>query len=354
MPFLSTTLTATEAEKEPQDKFAPKVNAKLLFATTYGGPGDQWFAGVRIRCGKVQAANKEGLGLSVTINEDDTVSVRRSGNPNLPTKKDFYQTTKGGKTGPFSYRYNQVDPILPLPWLKVGGRELWGWKLQHAKKAKATYAPFMSDSRIRRVIIAPNKDGVAIGSADGGNTCLRAHPYDINRNLKMGAGFNQTGGGGLSSWLFNITPRGQVIEPGMVFRGQVSCAAWDEWGRIMVGGQGVMRNGRGSIFGYDDGAGILMASADWEKSILQAHFGKKAGEKRPKGSGGGQIVSIAIDSKSGLAAVCGYLSGQFDGVEQVQDKPGGGKDAFLAVMRLWTPEDYEQAKAAEKEAKSKK
>ena len=209
----------------------------------------------------------------------------------------------------------------------------------------------MSDSRIRRVIIAPNKHGIAIGSADGGNTCLRAHPYDINRNLVMGVGFQQTGGGGggLSSWLFNISPRGEVIEPGMVFRGQVNSAAWDEWGRIMVGGQGIMRSGRGTIFGYFDGAGLLMASRDWQTSLLQAHFGKKEGEKRGKGDGTGQIVSVAIDSKSGLAAVCGYLTGKFDGVEAIQDKPGGGKDAFLAVIRLWTPEDYEKAIQAEKD-----
>ena len=52
-------LVASESDAEPQDKYAPKINAKLLFATTYGGPGDQWFAGVRIR----NAANRDGLSL---------------------------------------------------------------------------------------------------------------------------------------------------------------------------------------------------------------------------------------------------------------------------------------------------
>ena len=132
--------------------------------------------------------------------------------------------------------------------------------------------------------IAPNKNALVVGWTDGGNTSLRAHPYDINRNLEMGVGYNQTGGGGggASSWVFNVTPKGQVIEPGMVFRGLVFTAAWDHWGRVMVGGQGIMRNGRGSIFGYDDGAGILMASSNWEEVTVAGALWQKAGDPAPK------------------------------------------------------------------------
>lgn len=355
--FLSSTFVATHAYgarvnwSEERDQFAPAIEPELLFASIYGGRGDQWFPQVGIRRNRVVAANREGLGIQVTINDDGTISARGKGNPGQTSSRIQTSLPNGGRAGPFTYGYNQVHPILQQPFLRVGGREVWGWTNEQARGAKARYAPYMADSRIRHVIVAPNGNGIAIGTADGGNTCFQAHPYDINRNFDAGVGYNVTGGGGggKSSWLFEISPRGQIRDVSMVFRGHINTAAWDEWGRIMVGGQGVLRNGRGAIFGYQDGAGVLMASRDWRQSLFQAHFGTQGEGNKVKG----QIWSIAIDSELGIAAVAGYMEGDFRGVNPVQERTGGGKDAFMAVWRLWTPEAYEAAIAAERAANDK-
>ena len=41
------TIDAAERWSEQRDQFAPKINAKLLFASTYGGSGDQGIRGLR-------------------------------------------------------------------------------------------------------------------------------------------------------------------------------------------------------------------------------------------------------------------------------------------------------------------
>lgn len=343
----TTALSAARVDFSPErDRFAPVVQPELLFATILGGEGDQWFNHIGFKGDLVAAGNQDGLACVVTVGPDGTLEARAKGNPATPSKVDT-SIPNGNRAGPFSCGYNQVHTILQQPWLKVGGRQLWGWSEQQAKSSSVKYAPFMADSRIRMTILAPNGHGLAIGTADGGNTSLRAHPADINQPMPMGVGYGITGGsgGGTSSWVFDISPQGEVGERAMVFRGFVVCAAWDEWGRVMVGGQGVIKSSGATTFGWHDGAGVLFASRDFSDCLFKAHFGKKEG-----GTTGGRIVSLAIDSERGLCAAAGYLEGDFEGKEALQTKTGGGKDAFFALWRLWTPEAYQAAIAAEGKA----
>ncbi|MDA3960511.1 MAG: hypothetical protein PF961_06955 [Planctomycetota bacterium] len=325
-------------------RFAPSVTPELLFATAVGGEGDQWFNMVGFKGSKIAAGNKDRLVCLVQINDDGTLEAKVKGDLRKSSKDFKRQLPNGGTVGPYSFGYNQVHKILQQPWLKVGGKQLWGWSEQQAKSSSVKYSPFMSDSRIRTLFLAPDGHGVAVGSADGGNTCLRAHPADINQPMAMGLGYGTTGGGGggLSSWVFDISPKAEVGPVAMVFRGQVCSAAWDRWGRMLLGGQALTKTGSASVFGYDDGAGVMLVNRDWSDAVFAAHIGK-GGES----SASGMIWALAINNELGLAAAAGWMDGDFVGPGSLQPRSGGGKDAFMAVWRLWTPADYQVAIEAE-------
>jgi hypothetical protein len=197
--------------------------------------------------------------------------------------------------------------------------------------------------------LTPNKSLLAVGYCDGGNTILRAHPKDCDRTLETA--FNAGGGGGgKSSWLIELQPSDGEPLHVIACRGTVVCHAYDDWNRLIVGGGAVCKAGEANVFGYHDGAGILMTDQQWSGPLLAAHLGSKADEKGI----GGMVWSIDIDSDSGLMAVAGWMEGSPQGVNMVQERNGGGKDAFLAVIRLWTAAEAEQAKKSAADAKKRK
>jgi len=316
---------------EPAVELAPAIAPKLLFASRLGGPGDQWLPQVRVKGRVIQAATKEGLGLQVIVADDDSVSAKAFGNRAVACRIDN-NLPNGGKEGPYQWGYNQVHPLLQQPFLKGPGWQWWGWNNDQARSATATYAPFMADSRIRTVTILADRSLVAVGTADGGNTSLRADPRDINRNFPFPIGNDQTGGGGggLSSWVFHISPQGEPLGQA-VFRGLIAGITSDRWGRPYFVGQAVIKGDDRSGFGYGDGAGLVIADADWQKILFKTHFGCEDG-------GAFFLWGIDVDSSSGLAAVSGYCSGKtFTGVNAIQEEPGGDADGFVAVIRLWQP-----------------
>jgi hypothetical protein len=291
---------------------------------------------------------KGALGASVTVKEDDAVVAKVLGDK---TATDDVQRDlpNGGKTGPYTYGYKQVDPNLQQPFLTGGGLSLWGWTLQQAKNAKVRYAPAMADSRIKALWMTPKNTLLAVGYTDGGNTILRAHPKDCDKTLETAFDAGG-GGGGKSSWVIELRPKDGEPLHVIACRGTVVCHAYDAWNRLVVGGGAVLKTGQGSAFGFFDGAGVLMTDYGWGGPLLAAHLGAKEGDKDV----GGMAWAIDIDSDSGLMAVGGWMEGSLQGVNAVQEKNGGGKDAFLAVIRLWTPADAATAKEREAEAKKAK
>lgn len=314
------------------ESLPPAITPELLFVGRVGGPGDQWLPQVRVKGRVVQAMAKEGLGLQITVAEDDTVTTKVAGNRAVACK---IQTNlpNGGREGPYSWGYNQVHPILQQPFMKGPGWELWGWSNDQARNAKAKYAPFMADSRIRTVTILPSKNLAAVGTADGGNSSLRTHPRDINQSIDFPIGRETGGGGGgLSSWVFHISPKGELLGQA-VFRGLICGVTTDKWGRAYFVGGGVIRGDDRSGFGYGDGAGFVIADADWKEVIFKTHFGTEDG---------GRFVlwGVDVDSTTGICAVSGYCSGKvLKSVNPVQEEAGGDSDGFVAVMRLWKPEE---------------
>ena len=350
--FLATLASAGEP---PVDKlagkaaFAPAVQAKLLFFSLVGGAGDQWFDAVQSKGGKIQAVMGKGkLGLSVTVKEDDSVVAKVAGDRSA-TDDVQRDLPNGGKTGPYSYGYKQVDPNLQQPFLTGGGLSLWGWTLEQAKNAKVRYAPAMADSRIKALWMTPKSTLLAVGYTDGGNTILRAHPKDCNKTLETAFDAGG-GGGGKSSWVIELRPNDGEPLHLIACRGTVVCHAYDAWNRLVVGGGAVSKTGQGAIFGFQDGAGILMTDYAWRAPLFAAHLGAKEGEKDI----GGMVWAIDIDSTSGLMAVGGWMEGTPQGVSAIQDRNGGGKDAFLAVIRLWTAVEAKDAKDHEVEARKVK
>jgi hypothetical protein len=328
LPLLS---YAWSADYLPADT-APAVTPRLLFVSRCGGAGDQWFNQVQIKAGVVTAADDSGaFGLKVTVGKDDSVKPVVVGNRDAVGKVQKQQPN-GGKLGPITYGYHQVDPNLQLPFMDGPGWKLWGWTLEQAKSAKCRYAPLMADSRIRHAQLTPVGSIVAFATTDGGNTSLRANPHDIDQTLEPAIGNSITGGGGggTSSWLYEISSEGKY-ERVLVCRGFAQAAAFDAWGRMLVVGRGVIAKPMANAFPYPDGGGLLVCDRAWKQALFTTHFGlEKAGETESS------LWAVAVDSASGIAAVAGYVrGGKLAAVQGVQADDGGGTDGFLAVFRLW-------------------
>lgn len=324
----ATAAAATPLAGADPAEVPPAVQPKLLFFSLVGGAGDQWFPEVRVDGTKIQAVMGGKLGVGVEIQEGDEVRARVVGDLNA-TEDVPKDLPNGGKLGPYTYGYKQVHAILQQPFLSGGGLDLWGWSYDQAKNAKVRYGA-MADSRIRALWSTPRKTLLAVGSADGGNTILRAHPKDHDRTLETafdGGG----GGGGKSSWVIEIsTETGEPLHV-IACRGTVTCQVYDAWNRLILAGQAVNKNGAATTLGYQDGAGILMTDADWSGRVFAAHLGARDVDKGVNG----MAWSLALDNASGLLAVSGWMEGSPAGVNPVQQVSGGGKDAFLAVIRLW-------------------
>jgi hypothetical protein len=70
---------------------------------------------------------------------------------------------------------------------------------------------------------------------------------------------------------------------------------------------------------------------DWTRVLFKATFGTG-------GKGGISLWAADVDSSTGIAAVAGFVEGEFQEKCPIQPKPGGGKDGFVAVFRLWPAE----------------
>lgn len=307
----------------------PVLDPQLLFLSRVGGPRDQWLPQVRVKGLVIQAQAKEGFGVQVTVGEGDDFKARIAGNIGAVCKIPS-GLPNGGKEGPYQWGYNQVEANLQQPFLKGPGWEWWGWTGQQARNAKAQYAPFISDSRIRTLTILDDTTFVAVGTADGGNTCLRTDPKNIDEVLSIAVGNSQTsgGGGGLSSWVFRGNAKGERLGQA-VFRGSIYGVTSDAWGRAYLVGQGVIRGDDTSGFGFGDGAGLVILDPEWNQIVFKTHFGCEDGGKFI-------LSAVSVDSTSGLMAVTGYCEGaNLKGTAAVQEKAGGDADGILAVIRLW-------------------
>ncbi len=329
--FLAVSVVGHAADYLPETT-APAIVPKLLFVSRCGGPGDQWFNQVQIKDGVVSAADDAGaFGLKVTVGKDDSVKPVVMGN-RAALGKVLKQLPNGGKVGPVTYGYRQVDPNLQLPFMDGPGWKLWGWTLDQAKNAKCRYAPLMADSRIRHALLTPIGSIVAFASTDGGNTCLRANPHDINETLEPAISNSITGGGGggASTWVYELSSDGKYQRV-LVCRGFVQAGTFDAWGRMLVVGRGVIAKPMSNGFAYPDGGGLLFCDREWKQALFSTHFGmEKAGETESN------LWAVAVDSANGIAAVAGYVrGGKLTSLEGVQAEDGGGTDGFLAVFRLW-------------------
>ena len=332
LALLLACLSCAAAADYLPESTAPVVTPQLLFVSRCGGPGDQWFNQVQIRGGVVSAADDAGaFGLKVTIGKNDSVTPVVVGNRAVLGAVQK-QLPNGGKLGPVTYGYRQVDPNLQLPFMDGPGWKLWGWNLQQARSAKCRYAPLMADARIRHALFTPIGSIVAFATTDGGNTSLRADPHDIDQTLEPAISHSITGGGGggTSSWVYEITQDGKYQRV-LVCRGFVQAGAFDAWGRMLVVGRGVIAKPLGNAFPYPDGGGLLMCDREWQKALFSTHFGmEKLGETESN------LWAVAVDSVSGIAAVAGYVrGGKLTPLHGVQAEDGGGTDGFLAVFRLW-------------------
>lgn len=314
----------------------PTLQPELLCIARVGGKGDQWLNQVSVKGWKVQAAGEADFKVSVEVLADGTVKSKAWGN--LSAEQTILTSlphVKVAKVGTLEYGFNQVAPLLQQPFLKAPGWSWWGWSEAQAKKAKARYAPLMADSGIRLVLPTPHKNFLVVGITDGGNTCLRADPRDIDVTLDFPIAFG--GGAGQSSYVFEATPKGELVHQ-MILRGSANGVAWDAWGRPLIVGRGVVKGDdkeAQAAFGHGDGGGLVFADADWTRPVFKACFEHTS------------LWAVSIDSESGLAAVVGVIDGELKELNPIQAKPGGGKDGFIAVFKLWEGKRPRSAFASE-------
>ena len=205
----------------------PPLDPRLLTAAGVGGAGDQWLTSVRVRGNKVSAIGEKDFAVHITVEEDGGAKGTVVGNIHAPHKPHSgLAHVSSAKLGPVRYGFNQVVPLLQQPFMEGPGWALWGWTEAQCKASKAKFAPFMADSGLRMALAHPGGNLLAVGVCDGGNTSLRVHPKDIDKPLEFAIA---TGGGaGQSSFVFEITPKGELVRQ-MVIRGSVNHAAWDKW-----------------------------------------------------------------------------------------------------------------------------
>ncbi len=303
------------------DSAAPALDPEMLVVARFGGPGDQGFTDVQVRRGTVAATAGTAFRVIVTCGGDEP-RVRVSGNlvRHQPDLKGGIPAFKRKQLGPFAYGYKQVHSILQQPYITGPGWTWWDWSHGPCKERS-----LMADSRCTFLATMPNGHLFAMGKCDGGNTTLHRDPRDLDEKLKFH--IKEGGGKGTSSFCYEIDPTSGEPVRQMVLRGFANAVCWDRWGRVMVVGWGITQHSEGEPFGYPDGAGILVADREWREALLKAHVGP-----------GGVFHACAIDSATGLAAAAGFTDK--DDLEQLhgpQTRPGGGKDAFLVVFRLWGP-----------------
>jgi hypothetical protein len=321
---------------------APEVKPELLLVTRVGGNGDQWLRRVQVQGNRVVALGEQDFSVQVVVADDNTVKGTITGNIHAEHKNvnRGINHVKSAKMGPLTYGYKQVAPLLQQPYMNGPGWSLWGWTEEQCKKAKGTYAPFMADSGISHVQMSPHNTYFAASYCDGGNTSLRVDPRNIDKDLSFS--ISHGGGGGKSAFCFEIDPTGKLLRQ-MVFRGWVNCVCWDEFQRPIMAGAAVLKAGQApDKFGSNDGAGIAMADAEWSKLIFGTHIGN--GESESKDKSEHVFWSVAIDSKTGICAVAGYVRGELKQHNALQNQAGTGTDGLLAIFRLWTPETYNTIK----------
>lgn len=317
--------------------------------TRVGGAGDQWLRQVYVQGQRVIALGEKDFTVQVTVGENDSVKGVISGNINAEHKNvgRGISHLKTGKAGAITYGYKQVAPDLQQPYMSGPGWTLWDWTLEQCQKAKGTYAPFMADSGISFVKLSSQNTIFASSYCDGGNTSLRVDPRNIDKDLSFP--ISHGGGGGKSAFCFEVDNSGRLLRQ-MVFRGWVNDVCWDEFKRPIVVGAAVLKAGQApNKFGSDDGAGIAMADAAWSKLLFGSHVG--AGELSKGEKTEHVFWSVAIDSKSGLCAASGYVSGELAQTNSLQKTAGGGTDGLLVIFRLWSPKAYEAAKGSVSKSK---
>ena len=321
------------------DALAPEVKPELLLAARIGGPDDQCLTAVQVKGTRIAAAAERNFTVFVTVKDDGTVQTSVTGNP-LARQANVRHGLSDRtvlKLGQITYGYKQVDPVLKQPYMTGPGWKLWDWTLDDCKTSKAPYAPLTADSEVVLAAAMPNGHVFASAKCDGGNTSLWCHPKDINTRLKFDIA--QGGGGGTSSFAYEISPQGEYVR-GMVLRGFLNSVAWDRWGRVLIAGAGVLKSHLND-FGYADGAGVLLADREWKKTLFSTRIGSEDGKA--------SFWACDVDSASGLAAMGGYVEGEkFKEVSPIQKAPGGGKDGLLVILRLW---DRQDAKAPASPAK---
>jgi hypothetical protein len=300
----------------------PKLQPRLVAYLRLGGQGDQGFDQAAIRGREIRAAgNKGSLVLAGAFQPGGALRWSVSGmiNAQMDCPASLPRSGIHHPIG-FSYGFDQVEANLQVPFATGPGWTRWRFPAAEVNKQG-----LRADSQIRDLIPAPDGGMVAIGMTDGGNSVLGRDPRNIATKLAMPISHGLSRG--QSSVLVHLSRSGDPRRA-MSVRGGAHGVIWDDWGRTYVYGRGIMQVGQGTAFRYQDGAGLLIADADWKNELFAAHLGTN-------GKGGTVWRTAAIDCTSGLLVLAGWTDGEFKQSQGPQKQSGGGIDAALAVISLW-------------------
>ena len=317
------------AGSEKSSPSAPILSPELVTLAVIGGAGDQWIQEVGfLPDGKIYGKGGGGhftvlyaangakcLGISGDLNTAST-------GPQGETWANGGSTTKSPTDGSsLTIGYKQVAKNLQQPYLSSkGGWKWWDWTEKEADSLRA-------DSRGVRVQFLPGGRFLAKCWTDGGNSTLTRDPRDISKPnpATKDAAVMKGAGGSATLYIIGDDKSGSPL-CGTFMKHRPQAETFDASGRIFVAqhvGDQTKDGPKG--FGLGGEAGFCVLDAGLSRVLFTTSLGP------------GRANSIAIHN--GLCVVGGGVpadgAGSLQQRNPAQPKPGGGQDAFIAIIRLW-------------------
>jgi hypothetical protein len=325
-----------------RDGAPPPLNPELITLARIGGAGDQWIRDVYFESdGRIVGVSENftvtfdanGRNGVVTGDTDATMegNVQRPSLPGSPGR--FYSHAATGLD--FAVGYRQAGGNLQTPIFRAFQGEDVQWRLWGHAVADIEAASLGADSRCYQAWGMPNG---AIGVqcwCDGGNTVLDRDPRDLSEGAGWKDGAWSRTVGGMSTMYALIDPRGGgSVLSGTFVASHVTHLAVDGWGRVYLArGVGNRQTGEDptDVFGVGaDSAspGLAILSPDLRQVVFNAGLSGQC-------EGGQGAESIVLQDNLLVIGGATCADGSLEQRNPVQPEPGGGRDGFIAVIRLW-------------------
>jgi hypothetical protein len=310
------------------------LKPRVVVATYVGGAGDQKIAGVGFT--KAGAIYARGDGFTVTYDAADARGriegevgkhdpAPFTGKPSLPRGRGKEVTDpRNGQT--YRVGCRQVSPTLQQPFLVSSANwSLWGWSETFASQRELT-----ADTRAYDVWPMPGGTIMAMLWCDGEKTTLMKDPKDLAKDAGFLMGGFRASPGGMATLFVLIDPEDGTPLAGRFLPSHVMRRAVDPWGRIYLPRAFPAPGAPAGPLGFSGRAGVSVLKPDLSGFEFSSSLGAMAAGEQ----GREELGHVAL--KGNLLVLGGTTAaGGMRCVNAVQERPGGGQDGLLVVIKLW-------------------